>query len=60
MTLFTDVRGIGILRTSPFGDSRKFALKEFCELRMYGVLRSWLRDSAGGIMLGVEGISRCS
>jgi hypothetical protein len=25
--LFTVVRGIGILRTSPFGDSRKFAKK---------------------------------
>ena len=32
---------------------------EFCEveLRNDGVLRSWLRDSAGGIMLVVEGIS---
>jgi hypothetical protein len=29
LPLFTEVRGIGILRTSPFGDSRKFALKEF-------------------------------
>jgi hypothetical protein len=27
--LFTRVRGIGILQTSPFGLSRKFALKEF-------------------------------
>jgi hypothetical protein len=27
--LFTGVRGSGILRTSPFGHSRKFALKEF-------------------------------
>jgi hypothetical protein len=27
--LFTEVRGIGILRTSPFGDSQKFALTEF-------------------------------
>jgi hypothetical protein len=25
MPLFSRVRGIGILRTSPFGDSRKFA-----------------------------------
>jgi hypothetical protein len=25
--LFTGVRGIGILRTSPFGHSRKFALR---------------------------------
>jgi hypothetical protein len=25
---------IVILRTSPFGDSRKFALKEFCEVRI--------------------------
>src|SRR5687768_3716322 len=30
-----------------------------CELRHYAVLRSWQRDSAGGIMLAVEGISRC-
>jgi hypothetical protein len=26
-SLFTGVRGIGILRTSPFGDSQKFANK---------------------------------
>src|SRR5918995_4121117 len=32
--------GWGILRTSPFGPSRKFALKEFCELRNDGVPRS--------------------
>jgi hypothetical protein len=32
----------------------------FCELRVDGVLRSWLRASAGGIMLVVEGMSRCS
>jgi hypothetical protein len=32
---------------------------EFSEvgLPLYGVLRSWLRGSAGGIMLVVEGIS---
>jgi hypothetical protein len=34
------VRGSRILRTSPFGDSQKFAFKEFCELRHNGVLRS--------------------
>jgi hypothetical protein len=28
------VRGIEILRTSPFGHSRKFALKEFSEIRL--------------------------
>src|SRR5918995_2845079 len=38
--LFTRVRGIRILRTSPFGHSRKFAFKEFYELRPNGVLRS--------------------
>jgi hypothetical protein len=27
--LFTGVRGIGFLRTSPFGDSEKFAYTEF-------------------------------
>src|SRR5215203_2133373 len=32
--LFTGVRRIGILRTSPFGDSRKFALKEFSEVAL--------------------------
>jgi hypothetical protein len=26
--LFTGVRGIGILRSSPFGDSRKFATRK--------------------------------
>src|SRR5215208_5207233 len=30
--LFTGVRGIGILGSSPFGHSRKFALKEFSEV----------------------------
>src|SRR5215208_3536779 len=34
------MRGIVILRTSPFGYSRKFVFKEFCELRHNGVLRS--------------------
>src|SRR5918995_471820 len=42
--LFTGVRGIGILRTSPFGHSPKFALKEFCELRDDGVLRRLMRN----------------
>src|SRR5215217_8517004 len=28
--------------------------EKFCELRLYGVLGSWLRGSAGGIMLVVE------
>jgi hypothetical protein len=32
--LFTEVRGIRILRTSPFGDSANFALTEFYEVRM--------------------------
>jgi hypothetical protein len=40
--LFTQRRRRGILRTSSFGHSRKFALKEFCELRIDGVLRSSL------------------
>ena len=30
--LFTGVRGRGILRTSPFGDSRNFAITEFSEV----------------------------
>jgi hypothetical protein len=30
--LFTRVRGIGILRTSPFGDSQKFAFLAFSEV----------------------------
>jgi hypothetical protein len=30
--LFTGVRGKRILRTSPFGDSRKFAFIEFSEV----------------------------
>jgi hypothetical protein len=30
--LFTEVRGIRILRTSPFGDSAKFVLTEFYEV----------------------------
>src|SRR5215208_4128188 len=34
LPLFTRVRGRGILRTSPFGHSRKFALKEFYEVRI--------------------------
>src|ERR671910_1033842 len=33
LRLFTEVRGIGILRTSPFGDSAKFAFTEFSEVR---------------------------
>src|SRR5215218_676783 len=36
------------------GNSANFALTEFCEVRPNGVLRSWLRASAGGIMLVVE------
>jgi hypothetical protein len=32
LPVFTGVRGIGILRTSPFGVSTKFALKEFSEV----------------------------
>src|SRR5215213_8431654 len=32
--LFTEVRGIRILRTSPFGDSPKFAHMEFSEVRL--------------------------
>ena len=44
--LFTEVRGIGILRTSHSGHSRKFALKEFCELRLCRVLRSWRIEAA--------------
>jgi hypothetical protein len=31
--LFTRLRGIEILRTSPFGDSANFALTEFSEVR---------------------------
>jgi hypothetical protein len=40
LPLFTGVRGIGILRTSPFGDSAKFVYTEFSEVRTHGVLRS--------------------
>src|SRR5918994_3984534 len=32
-----------------------FAFWGFCELRVDGVFRSWLRGSAGGIMLVEEG-----
>src|SRR5215212_9610741 len=32
--LFTLVRGRGILRTSPFGDSAKFAYTEFYEVQL--------------------------
>src|SRR5215208_6645965 len=41
--LFTGVRGIGILRTSPFGHSRKLAFHftEFSEVRIQGILGSW-------------------
>ena len=31
--LFTEVRGIGILRTSPFGHSANFAITEFSDVR---------------------------
>src|SRR5215212_10725484 len=43
--LFTLVRGRGILRTSPFGDSRKldFPFTEFYEVRSKGILRSSLQ-----------------
>jgi hypothetical protein len=33
MRIFTEVRGIGILRTSPFGHSANFAYTEFSEVR---------------------------
>jgi hypothetical protein len=33
MPLCTQVRGIEILRSSPFGDSANFALTEFYEVR---------------------------
>jgi hypothetical protein len=36
-----------IRRSSRSGDSRKFALKEFCELRLYGVLGNSGRRDAG-------------
>ena len=35
--LFTGVRGIGILRTSPFGHSANFAVTEFSEVRKESV-----------------------
>jgi hypothetical protein len=37
LPLFTGVRGIGILRTSPSGHSRKFSFHftEFCEVRCF-------------------------
>jgi hypothetical protein len=43
--LFTRVRGIGIARTSPFGDSRKldFHFTEFYEVRIHRILGSWPR-----------------
>jgi hypothetical protein len=34
--------------------SPKLVEVEFCELRLYGVLGSWLRGSTDGIMLVVE------
>jgi hypothetical protein len=42
LPLFTGVRGIGILRTSPFGDSRKldFHFTEFSEVRIQTILGS--------------------
>jgi hypothetical protein len=53
--LFTEVRGIGILRTSPFGDSPTFAFSEFSEFSEVGLpelrlLGSSRRPSAFGIM----------
>jgi hypothetical protein len=33
LLLFSGVRGIGILRTSPFGHSAKFAYTAFSEVR---------------------------
>jgi hypothetical protein len=36
------------------GARPNFGLTAFCEVRPNGVLRSWLRASAGGIMLVVE------
>jgi hypothetical protein len=35
MPLFIEVRGIGFVRTSPFGDSAKFAYTEFSEVRRF-------------------------
>ena len=48
MPVFIGVRGIGILGSSPFGHSRKFAFKEFSEVRRDGVLRSasWLEANS--------------
>jgi hypothetical protein len=34
------LRGIGILRSSSVSGSANFAFREFCELRVDGVLRS--------------------
>src|SRR5215208_2009504 len=50
--LFTGVRGIRILRTSPFGDSRKFALTEFSEVHLMRVLRSSPRKLPQLVYLG--------
>src|SRR5215211_7032757 len=47
-SLFTGVRGIGILRTSPFGDSRKFALTEFYEVRYALATPSNSKDTTFG------------
>src|SRR5918994_5348576 len=44
--LFAEVARICFLRSSPFGGSRKFALKEFCELRIDAVLRSSAKGSS--------------
>jgi hypothetical protein len=48
-SLFTGVRGIGILRTSPFGDFRKFAQprsKTYKRLRLaflpWGIILTYL------------------
>jgi hypothetical protein len=42
MRIFTQVRGIGILGSwiSTLRNSSKFAFKEFCELRLLGILGS--------------------
>src|ERR671912_1415782 len=48
LPLFTGVRGIGFLRTSPFGDSRKFAYTEFYEVRNDKQRLSNNKDSPSG------------
>jgi hypothetical protein len=49
LPLFTQVRGIEILRTSPFGDSQKLASTEFSEARLVRrSLYATVRSSCGG------------